>query len=329
MKQKLLNNIMEQTLTLSDIGIDTLRGLTANPKYLLPKYFYDDNGSRIFQDIMDMQEYYLTKSELEIFETYKEQIANLLIEGTDNMEVIELGSGDGTKTMVLLKELFISNVNLKYLPLDISRKANEELATTLNVEIPELTIEPKTGDYFNILNELNKKSDVRRVILFLGANIGNYSSQEMEFFIHKLSGIMLPGDKILTGFDLKKSPKIIMKAYDDAYGHTKKFNINHLKRINKELGGNFNTNKFEHHTEYNPLTGAVKSYLISNTSQNVYIQALGQNFSFYKWEPVFMEQSRKFDAKTIQKLANDFEFIIEQNFYDSNNYFVDSLWSRR
>lgn len=320
---------MQQTEVLTGIAIDTHKGLSARPKYLLPKYFYDDTGSRIFQDIMRMPEYYLTDCELEVFSTYKTEIANAFLDEADSINLIELGAGDGLKTKILLVKLVSSSADFRYFPIDISQKTNDSLVNDLKEEIPQLQVEARTGDYFDVMEELNTLNGTRKIVLFLGANLGNYSHDEALQFLKQLASVTHKGDKVLIGFDMKKSPEIIINAYSDPHGHTRKFNLNHLLRINSELGADFNTNLFEHHTTYSPFTGMVKSYLVSKSKQTVYIETLDESYDFEKWEPVFMELSQKHDFKDIKQLALSSGFEIEQNFTDSKKYFVDSLWRRK
>lgn len=313
-------------MLISDIAKDTLRGLSANPKFLLSKYFYDDAGSSIFQDIMQMPEYYLTDCEFEIFTTHRKQITEAFHENVQAFDLIELGSGDGLKTKILLQLLVENSVGFHYIPVDISHKANIELVNSLKNELPFLNVNAKTGDYFQEVKKLNGHSGLRKVILFLGSNIGNFTDEEINLFLGQLSTLCHKGDQVLIGFDLKKSPEVIMKAYDDPHGHTRRFNLNHLVRLNSELDANFDLDQFEQHTDYNPMTGEVKSFLVSKTEQTVYIAGLGKGFYFRKWEPIFMELSRKFDYGTIEKLAKDHGFRVETQFADNRNYFVDSLW---
>ncbi len=317
---------MEQQTLISDIAADTLKGLSANPKFLLSKYFYDDAGSSIFQDIMQMPEYYLTDCEFEIFTTHKKPITEAFNQGVQAFDLIELGSGDGLKTKILLQFLVENSVKFHYIPVDISHKANTELIESLKIELPFLKVNAKTGDYFQEVKKLNGHSGLRKVILFLGSNIGNFTDKEINLFLEQLTTLCHNGDKVLIGFDLKKSPEVIMDAYNDPHGHTRRFNLNHLIRLNRELNANFDPNNFEQHTEYNPLTGEVKSFLVSKTEQTVYIADLEQSFHFRKWESIFMELSRKFDFETIENLAKDHGFKVETQFTDSRNYFVDSLW---
>jgi len=317
---------MEQQVLLSELAVDTLRGLSSNPKFLLSKYFYDDNGSRIFQDIMQMPEYYLTNCEHEIFTTQKEKIIDAFVKDNFIFELIELGSGDGLKTKVLLNSLFNRAVSFKYIPIDISQIANKQLVDSLAKEIPDLKVNAQTGDFFRVMKQINGYSGIRKVILFLGSNIGNFSETELNLFLGQLSEFAHKGDKVMIGFDLKKSPEIIMKAYDDPHGHTREFNLNHLTRLNRELGADFYPSNFEQHTEYNPQTGAVKSFLVSTKDQKVHFEYLNKTFRFKKWESVFMELSQKFDLETIETLAMKHGFQIEEHFTDNRNYFADSMW---
>lgn len=319
---------MEQRLLLSQLAIDTFKGLSSNPKYLLSKYFYDDEGSRIFQKIMNMPEYYITDCELEIFSLQKEEITKAICPENKLFNMVELGSGDGLKTKILLKNMVDSDINFQYIPVDISTAANLELVESLKKELPTLQVEAKTGDYFQKLKNLNGHTSIQKIILFLGSNIGNFSDNETTEFLSQLSANSNTNDKVLIGFDLKKSPAIIMEAYNDPHGHTRRFNLNHLVRLNRELDADFDILKFEQQTTYNPQSGVVKSFLISNSQQTAHIGALEKSFRFGKWEAIFMERSRKYDLQTIDKLALNHGFKVVHNFTDKRNYFVDSLWEK-
>jgi len=319
---------MEQQLQISSLATDTLSGLSASPKYLLSKYFYDDLGSVIFQEIMKMPEYYLTSCEEEIFLNQKEDLCSLFSGGSSSFNLIELGSGDALKTKILLHHLNNNNLKFRYIPIDISQKMNEQLKNTLKNELPKVEVYPHTGDYVQQLQNLNGFAQGRKVILFLGSNIGNFSEDETNWFLDQLNASMIKGDKLVIGFDLKKSPEVIMNAYSDPHGHTRRFNLNLLIRLNRELGADFNTTYFEHHTEYNPLSGEVKSYLISTLFQKVNINSLNQTFYIDKWEPIFVERSQKYDNEKINDLAISHGFRMLKGFYDSKGYFVDVLWEK-
>ena len=317
---------MEQLTKLSTFAQDTFKGLTANEKYLLPKYFYDDKGSRIFQDIMQMPEYYLTDCEFEIFTRHQSEMKDLFGNGNAYFELVELGSGDGLKTRILLNHFIEHQVDFKYVAVDISRQANENLNKKLKAELPALNTKFKTGDYFKMMNELNHDSDNNKVFLFLGSNIGNFLEDERHRFLSQLSDLIQPNDKLLVGFDLKKPKDIILKAYDDTHGYTRAFNLNHLVRLNRELDADFDIESFRHVARYNEQTGETKSFLISDKKQSVYIGALEQRIYFQKDEPIYMELSQKFDQEAIYHLAEKYGFRVERNFTDSRNYFMDSLW---
>ncbi len=310
----------------SNIARDTLRGLSANPKYLLPKYFYDDRGSQIFQDIMRMPEYYLTDCEVNIFSDQKDKIACAIAERNAVVDIIEFGCGDGFKTKIILEHLVENNMQFNFIPIDISAHAVDSLVENLKQVLPGLSVQAKTGDYFYMMEEINRSSTNRKVIFFLGANIGNYSPEEVESFLQKIENLTIKGDKLLIGFDLIKSPEIIYKAYSDPHGYTKKFNLNHLERLNRELGADFNPDNFEHHTEYNPMSGSVKSYLISIQEQIVHIKKLKKDIHFAAWEPIFMELSKKYNPEKISELARKHGFKVLHNYVDQKKYFVDSLW---
>lgn len=318
---------METIVYTNNLLTDALSGLSNSPKSLKAKYFYDDEGSRIFEEIMQMPEYYPTRCEREIFNTQASAMVSAIAGNKEEaFELVEFGSGDGSKTRILLNELLKKQYNFTYVPIDISNQAIEALQNNLRSNLPSLKISPRTGDYFEIMHQVNGYSGLKKTALFLGANIGNYMADELDVFLSGLSKFLRRNDKVLIGFDLKKSPVVISAAYNDPHGLTRDFNLNLLKRLNRELGANFDTNRFEHHAEYNPITGYARSFLVSTRAQSVRIASSDTVVSFDKWEPIFMEVSRKFDLKTINGLAKSYGFKVISNFTDSKEYFVDSLW---
>jgi len=303
---------------------DVLAGLALTPKRLSSRYFYDDEGSRLFQEIMTLPEYYLTGCETEIFTEQADAIVDgFLAAGTD-IDVVELGAGDGSKTAILLKRLLERDASVKYSPIDISEEAIAELAENFRTSLPQLTIEPYVGDYFAILDSLRAASDRRKIILFLGSNIGNFSADATKEFLASLRAVMSEDDLLFIGFDLQKDPRVIHRAYDDAAGVTARFNLNLLDRINRELGGNFVKENFLHYANYRPIEGSARSYLISRTKQTV--EVAGQRFEFDRWEPIFMEISQKYTLAMIDSFACEAGFRIVKNFFDSREYYCDSLW---
>ncbi len=305
---------------------DVLRGLSATPKFLSSKYFYDDEGSRLFQEIMKLPEYYLTRAEFEIFQTRTPEIFSAFTTLNSAFDLIELGAGDGTKTAVLIDYFLKQTADFSYMPIDISQEALDSLIERFKDEFPTLSMNAKTGDYFSILETFKTESDRPKIILFLGSNIGNFSKTQAQDFFSQLRSVMNRNDMLFVGFDLQKDPRVILKAYDDAQGVTAAFNLNLLTRINRELGANFNTENFSHYAIYRPVECAARSFLISRRAQTVFIEALNKSFEFAAWEPIFMEISQKYNVEMLEELAQTSGFQMAQNFFDSNNHFVDSLW---
>jgi uncharacterized SAM-dependent methyltransferase len=190
-------------------------------------------------------------------------------------------------------------------------------------------MKPKTGDYFRILETLKTESSRRKILLFLGSNIGNFSPEQAIDFFRQLRAVMNEDDLLLTGFDLQKDPRVILRAYDDERGVTAEFNLNLLRRINRELGADFDLDKFSHYAVYRPTECAARSFLISRAEQTVFVEALDRSFRFKAWEPIFMEISQKYSLEMIVDLAGETGFEIKRNFFDTNEYFVDSLWKIR
>ncbi len=311
---------------LTTFAEDVLRGLSATPKFLLSKYFYDDEGSRLFQEIMRLPEYYLTGCEHEIFSSQAEEIFHAFANGGGGFDLIELGAGDGTKTAVLVDYFLNQNVDISYLPIDISQEALDALTTKFHAEFPALKMSARKGDYFRILESLKVEHARRKVLLFLGSNIGNFAREHAVDFFRSLRGVMSEDDLLFIGFDLQKDPHVIVPAYDDAAGVTAAFNLNLLTRINRELGGTFDLNKFSHYANYRPIEGSARSFLISREDQSVHVSALNQTFEFDQWEAVFMEISQKYSLRMIAELAAESGFEVKRDFFDSKRYYCNSLW---
>lgn len=322
---------MQNETMLSEFAADVLEGLTASPKFLSSKYFYNKEGDAIFQEIMVMPEYYLTRSEYEIFSNSKAEMLDYFSQGKEKFHLIEFGSGDGLKTKVLLKHFWEQKANFCYLPIDISPNIIEKLTTDLQATMPGIEMKGVSDDYFNTLEHLDKyvpnESDARKVIFFLGANIGNYTREASIDFLMRVRQYLLPGDQLMIGMDLRKDPSVIHQAYCDKGGITQAFNLNLLKRINTELGADFDISKFQFYPIYNPQEGSIKSYLVSKQKQEVNIKALEKTILFEAWEAIFTERSHKFLLSEIEELAEETGFRVVHNFYDCRHYFTDSLWT--
>jgi L-histidine Nalpha-methyltransferase len=304
---------------------EVLEGLNSEPKYLLSKYFYDKAGDKIFQQIMDSEEYYPTKCELEIFTTQTHELAKTLKNGFDTFDLIELGAGDATKSSHLLKQLTIEKANFTYYPIDISKSMVAHLEEILPQNIEGLQVTGLNGEYFQMLEKAAQISSKMKVVLFLGSNIGNVPTSEAEKFCKTLRSHLKKGDFVLMGFDLKKNPHVILAAYNDAKGYTKAFNLNLLKRINKELNADFNISGFEHYAMYDPETGACKSYLISLKDQTVKINN-SDLIRFKENEFIFMEISQKYSIHQTDELAKASGFKPIKHFLDSKSWFLDAVW---
>ena len=303
---------------------DVMEGLTSSPKHLSSKYFYDANGDKLFQDLMGCEEYYPTKCELEIFSQRTTEICEAIIADGDTFDLIELGAGDATKSAYLLGNLLDQQANFTYLPIDISENVISYLNITLPVTLPDLQITGLNGEYFNMLEKAASLSNKRKVVLFLGSNIGNMQVNEAERFCRKLREHLSPGDMMLIGFDLKKNPKTILAAYNDKEGITRRFNLNLLERINRELDADFDVSQFEHYPTYDPETGACKSYLVSVADQQVKIGA--QTIHFAKDEYIFMEISQKFTVEETDAMAVNSGFKPVNRFFDDKRWFTDVIW---
>ncbi|GAB3815369.1 L-histidine N(alpha)-methyltransferase [Pontibacter rugosus] len=307
---------------------DVAEGLSRRQKHLPSRYFYDGQGSRLFQQIMDLPEYYLTRSEFEVLTENREAMAQQFSrEGF--FHLIDLGAGDALKTKILIQELAKQQQLFDYVPVDISGDAMQQLSDSLRTELPQVNVEAVVGEYFKALEWLQENKSERKVVLFLGSNIGNFETSESIAFLQRVRSFLQPGDRLLMGVDLRKDPETILDAYNDAAGVTAAFNLNLLHRINRELGGDFDVEQFYHYAMYNPGEGVMRSFLVSKIDQDVAIKETGQTFHFDAWEAIHTENSHKYSLSSIQELAGTCGFEVETVFYDGQKKFADVLFSVR
>ena len=302
---------------------DVRKGLHSELKHIPSTYLYDMEGSRIFQEIMDMPEYYLTDCETEILKNYKKDILSYI--GTRPFRLIELGAGDGRKTQILLDFFQNAKADFEYIPIDISQSAMLGLLDSVKNSFPNLQTKGMICEYEQALNILGQ-SDILNVVLFLGSSLGNFNTDQARHFCRQLNSCLSPGDLLLLGMDLVKDPDILFQAYNDSQGITERFNLNLLERINKDLDSCFDTNSFHHHVTYDPIQQTVKSYLLSQKKQNIRIGKLDQEFPFEAWEPIHTEDSWKYSFKDIEKMAKQSNFDILHSFTDQRAYFTNTLW---
>ena len=305
-------------------ALDVLCGLSEEIKRLPSRYFYDETGSRLFKRIMELPEYYLSRCGIEILENNKHRIAELVLDEPFNL--VELGAGDGTKTIILLNEFMRRGLDYEYLPIDISRSAMEELTRLMNVKLPGINGCGIVSEYFDGIRFMSQMTGRRNFVLFLGSNIGNFNNEQARLFLHNLWQSLNHDDFVLIAFDLKKDIDLLLRAYNDSEGVTRQFNLNLLTRINRELGGNFDISKFKHYGTYNVLSGAMESFLVSTERHRVFIKELAKTFSFEAWEPIHTEYSYKYSTSDIQSLAAATGFAICDELFDSRKYFVQSIW---
>lgn len=304
---------------------DVNAGLSKTPKQLPSKYFYNAKGDALFQKIMQMPEYYLTRAELEIFQTQALAIIEKLrLKPYRHFELIELGAGDGTKTVELLKALHARAYRFDYLPIDISANALAQLQASVLQAVPGVSLRKQHGDYFELLGSL-KDSSHPKVVLFLGSNIGNMGDQQASDFLNKLADNLNAGDVLLLGVDLIKREDVVLPAYNDNQGITRAFNLNLLQRINDELNADFCLQSFEHMPEYCETEGIAKSFLCSTKDQVVTIEQSGRRFVFEEGEKIHTEISRKYDDAVIQGIIDGSGLEIASRFTDANDLFADYI----
>ena len=320
----------QNTKQINTIFAEEVReGLTQFPKTLSSKYFYDEIGDQLFQEIMAMPSYYLTNAEFAILMEHKEQITAHFSSKEEAFDLFELGAGDGKKTKILLRYLLKEGYKFKYRPIDISQNALALLEANLLEELPELVVESVQGTYFDTLKEIGEATDKKKVILFLGSNIGNLLHPNAISFLTQLKDSMSAHDLLFMGMDQKKNPQMVLDAYNDQEGITAAFNKNILKRINRELGGDFNLDNFLHWEVYDPETGTAKSYLVAKKEQKVTIEALQLELHFNPWETIHTEISHKYDDQTVAWLAGASGLEIVTSFEDQDQLFKDYLLKKK
>lgn len=316
---------MNQILVESPFRADVLKGLSSSPKYLLSKYFYDAQGDALFQQIMRSPEYYLTRAESEILMFQSGAILERCSPQQGSFDMVELGAGDGTKTIYLLREALRLGYSQRYYPIDISAGILTSLSQMLGDRLPGLEVRGMAGEYFTMLEQIQDLTRGPKLVLFLGATVGNMLPGEAAQFFGQLKAYLRPGDHVLVGFDLKKDPQTILDAYNDKAGLTRAFNLNLLQRMNRELGADFKPGQFEHFPVYDPLTGSCKSYLISRCAQRVTFED-ETVITFERDEPIYMEVSQKYSKAEIQDLALKAGFEPVDAFLDCRHHFTDVLW---
>ncbi|MFG1501239.1 L-histidine N(alpha)-methyltransferase [Halobacteriovorax sp. XZX-3] len=308
---------------LEEFAIDVLTGLSKAEKKLSTKYFYDDRGSDLFQKITQHGDYYLTRTEFEILLQSGSKLASLISD--EEIDIIELGAGDGHKSELVIDAFLKVDKKVNYFPIDISAQALKQMQAHITHK-SNLSVHGIVADYLQGLKFLKQKSKRRKLVLFLGSNIGNFDRAQSENFLRQLWKHLDNADYLLIGFDLKKDVEKLHAAYNDSSGYTRDFNLNLLDRINRELGGNFNKEKFQHIGVFNPKLGAMESYLLPKEKQEVYIEELEHLFEFEAYEPLHLEYSFKYSKEDIERTCQHTGFKLKEHFIDKEELFIDSLW---
>ncbi len=303
---------------------EVLAGLSQSPKSLPSEYHYDDEGSRLFKRITELPEYYLTRCECDALERNKVTIVDLL--GGGPMNLVEFGPGDGSKIRTLIEHLFDRKAEFRYVPIDISGLALDQLAADFRIRYPDLRVHCIAADYIAGIRWLTRQKGRRNVVFFLGSNIGNLSPAEGRSFLRRLRNSLNRGDTLIIGFDLQKETDIISRAYNDSENVTADFNLNMLRRINRELDGEFDLTQFRYQGTYNAASHCVKSYLFSLSSQDVYVGKIDCWFHFEPQESIHTENSYKYRESDIEQLARDTGFAVSEHLYDARRFFIDSVW---
>jgi L-histidine N-alpha-methyltransferase len=303
---------------------DVRRGLTSTPKVLYPKYFYDELGSRLFEAITALPEYYPTRAEAEILRYRAGEIVAAL---GGPLWLLELGSGDGQKTRLVIEALLARQGELEYVPVDISESAVEVSSRALLLSYPGLRITGYVGEYQTALRAIRKerRAPGRTLVLFLGSTLGNLDPAERSALLRDVRDLLNPGEGFLLGVDLKKAESVLIPAYDDALGVTAAFNLNLLGRINRELGGEFDLGAFRHRAIYNREAGRIEMHLESRRAQTVAIRTLSLEIPFTAGETIHTESSYKFDREQIAALAAETGFELGGTWTDEAGRFASNL----
>jgi L-histidine Nalpha-methyltransferase len=305
---------------------DVRTGLTASPKQLSCRYFYDARGSTLFEQICQLPEYYLTRAEQEILQARALEIASALPAPVD---LVELGSGSAQKTRLIIEAFLARQRTLRYIPIDICDTVLEDSSRALLADYPALDIRAVAAEYREGLQQLEQSPKRGRLLLWLGSNVGNYHREEATTFLQQMRLVLTPADRLLIGIDLRKDPSALELAYDDPAGVTADFNLNLLLRINRELSGHFRLETFRHRAVYLQGPGRVEMYLVSQKAQKVAIDRLDLQVDLAEGESIHTENSYKYSLAEIQALARQAGFEILGQWFDGRRFFSVNLLAPR
>ncbi len=305
------------------IADDVRRGLSASPKSLSPYLLYDVEGSRLYELITALPEYYLTRAEREIFDSRAAEIvARVATPGGRPLRVIELGAGSASKTEVLLRAVVQRQGRCTYVPIDVSTTAIRSARHRLQAALPQVEVQPLAMMHEQALRALTEAPAAPSLVLFIGSSIGNFEDDEAGSLLSGLRAALGAGTWLLLGTDLRKSPDVLLPAYDDAAGVTAAFNKNLLTRINRELGGHFDLDLFRHVARWNDDASRIEMHLQSTRPQEIVVDGLGLCARFDAGETIHTESSIKYDLPRVERLLSAGGFARELTLYDASRRFA-------
>jgi dimethylhistidine N-methyltransferase len=300
-----------------DMYAEVLEGLSAAPKTLPPKFFYDERGSALFEQITELADYYPTRTEVAILEQHRASIAEAV--GAESF-LIEYGSGASVKIRILLEALR----PVGYMPVDISRNHLLEASRALASEFDWLNIYPTCADYSHAFPLPDVANGHRRVAFFPGSSVGNFEPDDAVTFLKEIANVVGPGGALLIGVDTKKEPAVLQRAYDDPGGVTAQFNRNLLRHINDALGADFDPAAFDHLARYDAQLGRVEMHLVSSKPQQVNVA--GTKVEFAQGEALHTENSYKYAPEEFDVLAQRANFAVQQRWTDAKDWFAVTLY---
>ena len=295
-----------------DMATEVIEGLTSSPKFISPKYFYDQRGSELFEAITKLDDYYLMRTELELFSEHFSELAALL---RDNLCVIEYGSGSSLKIRKLLEAL----APVAYVPIDISQEHLLDNARALHQDFPWLDIYPVCADFAQPLALPKVTAGLNKLGFFPGSSVSNFEPAAACAFLKTVSAELRPGGSLLIGVDRKKPADILNRAYNDSEGVTAEFNRNVLLHVNKRLDATFDVKQFRHEARYNDLDGCIQMFLRSAVEQIVEVN--GQFVKFAEDEELLTENSYKFHPEEFLALATEAGFAVVRQWTDKRNWY--------
>lgn len=292
---------------------DVIHGLTQDQKVLPCRWLYDERGSELFEEITQLEEYYPTRTETKILRAYAADMADKL---GPQATIVEYGAGASVKTRILLDALEDPSA---YIPVDISEEFLQDSAAALQKDYPDLEIQPVVADFLSPIDLPDDTSAGIRGGFFPGSTIGNLSDAEILGFMTRARQDLGPDAQLILGVDIKKDPKILIPAYDDAKGVTAEFNLNILKRINRELGADINVDAFSHEARWNEEQSRIEMHLVSERDQTADI--CGQEIVFRKKESIHTENSRKFQISVLEDMVAECGWELAAEWFDENKLF--------